>query len=864
MEIKKNCYLSLSFFVIILMLCISLQSVSATGTPGTNCKLSRSLKLGMRGTDVLCLQTFLKEKGFLIIDTPTNFFGYKTFAAVKAFQKAPTPAVPSTGFVGQLTLAKIADVQKSSSSFTAACTATPTGQTIAWAATPTGGVYEWSGDASGTSFAFTNSYSTAGLKNAQVRITLNGSSAVASCSTIINSSAAVAFLTSSSTFAPTPITTCTELQNIKNNLAIGYYLANDIDCSSILNFQPIANFTGFFDGQGHTITGLAINRTAENNVGLFGSTNNSTIKNVILKDFYVGGKDYVGLLVGKAEKTTISQVSVVFSTFNYYHMAGLNYVGGLVGYSSNSNISKVSVVGLRTPPINYLGGLVGRSEYSKIDNSFSNIGWFQRGATSYVGGIAGYNGVDSSIVNSYSTGLIYSGGSIAGGLAGYNRGKVINSFTTIQPLFTASSIVCGGGYADVYSIGGPIGKNLGYINNIQWYNFPGNCPRVTGSGNSCSVASSCIYQSSVSAFYSTANAVYAGDTPWDFTNDWQANTSNYPTLINNYNEVDLRSTRYFNFNNAENVVFENKYGRIKFTQPISGSGNNLDDIVTLWDHQVGVMSNLQPGFNKPAQITFYNTHADSSNAGNIIIWKNYSRIAGNIIRYDPLTFTVDGFTYYNAFVQGLEHRYCSVDAAVTLAWDPPVTNTDSSVLTDLAGYKLYQGGGGGPNPPVPGVYTIVYDNIGLVTNFTVTNLVPGATYYFVGTAVNSAGRESVYSDELMWRAPDDCRPMTIQMPKACYGEQYMFTWNVPTSRADGKLITGPIVYELSWGKKPDEYDESKIFNTNQATLFSLMPNTTYYFKLEAIFSDQFMSNPTYDSWTTPECNTPRGAMIIIR
>jgi hypothetical protein len=73
--------------------------------------------------------------------------------------------------------------------------------------------------------------------------------------------------------AATPITTCAELQNIRNNLAGDYYLANDIDCSGFdygdgKGFMPIGTegtkFTGTFDGKGHKITHLYINRPSTN------------------------------------------------------------------------------------------------------------------------------------------------------------------------------------------------------------------------------------------------------------------------------------------------------------------------------------------------------------------------------------------------------------------------------------------------------------------------------------------------------------------------------------------------------------------------------------------------------------------------
>ncbi|NAS88749.1 hypothetical protein C4E24_03285 [ANME-1 cluster archaeon AG-394-G21] len=106
--------------------------------------------------------------------------------------------------------------------------------------------------------------------------------------------------------AATPITTCTELQNISNNSAGNYYLANDINCSGFGNFEPIGNgnhrFTGTFDGKGYKITNLYINQSSTNYVGLFGCTGSgSEIKDVGLEevDAYSGG-GYVGGL-GRTE-----------------------------------------------------------------------------------------------------------------------------------------------------------------------------------------------------------------------------------------------------------------------------------------------------------------------------------------------------------------------------------------------------------------------------------------------------------------------------------------------------------------------------------------------------------------------------------
>jgi hypothetical protein len=63
------------------------------------------------------------------------------------------------------------------------------------------------------------------------------------------------------------------------------------------------------------------------------------------------------------------------------------------------------------------------------------------------------------------------------------------------------------------------------------------------------------------------------------------------------------------------------------------------------------------------------------------------------------------------------------------------------VLTDLVGYKVHYG-----NAPQTYGQTISINNPGLAT-YVVQNL-PAGTYYFAITAYNSAGTESLLSDEV--------------------------------------------------------------------------------------------------------------------
>jgi hypothetical protein len=75
---------------------------------------------------------------------------------------------------------------------------------------------------------------------------------------------------------------------------------------------------------------------------------------------------------------------------------------------------------------------------------------------------------------------------------------------------------------------------------------------------------------------------------------------------------------------------------------------------------------------------------------------------------------------------------------ILLEWDAPTTNEDGTVLTDLAGYKLYYGS-------APGIYDQNID-LGNITN-TSQSLPPGM-YYFAVTAYDTSGNESKYSDEV--------------------------------------------------------------------------------------------------------------------
>jgi len=76
----------------------------------------------------------------------------------------------------------------------------------------------------------------------------------------------------------------------------------------------------------------------------------------------------------------------------------------------------------------------------------------------------------------------------------------------------------------------------------------------------------------------------------------------------------------------------------------------------------------------------------------------------------------------------------------TLVWSIPTQNADGTVLTDLTSYRIHYGTNSSSLTSTINVASPA------ATNYSVSGLVSGTTYYFAITAVNSAGQESVLSN----------------------------------------------------------------------------------------------------------------------
>ena len=151
-------------------------------------------------------------------------------------------------------------------------------------------------------------------------------------------------------------------------------------------------FTGFFEGRGHTISNLYINRSDTDQVGLFGRVSSSGLNRVVrgdirdvgLIDVQVTGRSEVGGLIG-ANGVTIAACYVTGS------VTGDSEVGGLVGSNFSGTVvasyASASVMGERE-----VGGLVGQNFAGHVVASYA-AGSVT--GNSEVGGLVGGNAFDS-------------------------------------------------------------------------------------------------------------------------------------------------------------------------------------------------------------------------------------------------------------------------------------------------------------------------------------------------------------------------------------------------------------------------------------------------------------------------------------
>lgn len=177
------------------------------------------------------------------------------------------------------------------------------------------------------------------------------------------------------------------LAELVNNGAtdINITLTGDINLTG--EWTPIGNYeqkyTGTFDGNGKTITGLTFNQQETNNVGLIGRLGeNGIVRDVKLDKVNIKANNNVGGIVGGNNGGSIIGCSVSGD------ISGVLQVGGVVGYLGigNNVVTACYHEGSVSGSVS-VGGVAGDSDYGSLTACYhvGNVSGSQK-----VGGVTGF------------------------------------------------------------------------------------------------------------------------------------------------------------------------------------------------------------------------------------------------------------------------------------------------------------------------------------------------------------------------------------------------------------------------------------------------------------------------------------------
>ena len=239
---------------------------------------------------------------------------------------------------------------------------------------------------------------------------------------------------------------------VQSNSSLNCTLADDITLPEVTdgdsNWMPIPNFTGTFDGNNKTITGLTINQSATDNVGLFASiAEGGTVKNLKLDDVDITAESNVGAVAG-LNRGTIENCSVSGSVTG---SSNNSCVGGIAGWHYGGIItdchSSATVKGIA-----FIGGIAGQSNASitACYSTGSVTATINSHNYSYAGGVVGMNNSGAILTACYATGNVEGEGISVGGVVGDNV------YCTVTACYHATGSVIGASS----SVGGVAGRNF--------------------------------------------------------------------------------------------------------------------------------------------------------------------------------------------------------------------------------------------------------------------------------------------------------------------------------------------------------------------------------------------------------------------
>ncbi|MCB2184363.1 MAG: thrombospondin type 3 repeat-containing protein [Desulfobulbaceae bacterium] len=357
------------------------------------------------------------------------------------------------------------------------------------------------------------------------------------------------------------ICTLTQLNEVRNALDKSFVLRAHIDASDTSSgtgnkpwntssgWLPIGNsstpFSGSFDGNGHIISNLFINRPTSYYIGLFGTLNFTqvapeSVSNIGLVNADITGKGWVGALAGDGSHAIISNFFAsgqVTGTYDYtgglvgngYYatisnsytstiVSGTNYVGGLIGGAGFAHVSATYATGDVTGSGDCVGGLIGSGRDMTLSNSYAtgNVAGHH-----YVGGLIGYIYYAGTVSNSYSTGNVTGVLNVGGFMGNLMSPNVSNAFSIGDVTGNTSSANLVGAFAGGRYYSATPDDNLFYNSSATVINLGGGALLNQEAVN--------ISPDAVANLQDTTTP-HAAYSTWDFTNVWQENPGGFPIL----------------------------------------------------------------------------------------------------------------------------------------------------------------------------------------------------------------------------------------------------------------------------------------------------------------------------------------------
>ena len=299
------------------------------------------------------------------------------------------------------------------------------------------------------------------------------------------------------------------------------------DTDSLHRWTAICNvsgsYTGTFNGNGHTISGLYCVGTYAEYIGLFGRVGNGgVVKDVIIEDSYFEG---VYSAAGVCNQNAGEMNKCSFSGIVKTSATGAPSVGGVCAVNSGNIIQCESSAAV-TSRGNYgrAGGVCGENS-GTVSYCYNTGSVTNNNGDDNLGGVCGQN--SGTIENCYNEGNVsgcgYNGtasGSTTGGVCGNNSGSITNCYNTgnvHESLYTGG--VCGNNWGSItssYNTGSVAAGTRGYAGGVCGANSSTvthcyNTGSVSGLSDA-HVGGVCgANNSTVESCYNTGTVTYSGD-----------------------------------------------------------------------------------------------------------------------------------------------------------------------------------------------------------------------------------------------------------------------------------------------------------------------------------------------------------------